>query len=467
MLLYKPIKYTCKMHFVQRSYASALQFVCVITGVTHAPEYIMKLMHIVNLLARLVLLSVAVALVETRGCPCAPGVAVEPYQESDWDDLTQTDWVNGTLPGMKMILRPGNAVIITLWFSIVAYLITTDTLRCLLVLNGTWYSRENHADMVWSILSCMIIPLLFSLVAVQLGTHDALTTTLVAFIACTSGICGAISEHMRTLINPQNTKGMSDTVLWMLRVAQEMMIVVATNVTLIPMLSNLMYHGADPSSTARIVLSALFSGFVYTLAITNYRHNRLCSIFEETWLQKTSMVPWGVDTGLSNKDSPLQSGESCAPHAFPGMYTTTKLPTTSEDGTYDPFDPQTSEEAFNQLYGCHIYRSDPSASIIHIVDQDHKVTSVELKESFNMYNQLYSAEAISRDGVLASGAHFAQVGAPSQLFHAHIDHDGSITRKMIGVLTEWRRYYLVNAFINALLFTSLLNITGVMGVCVV
>jgi hypothetical protein len=84
-----------------------------------------------------------------------------------------------------------------------------------------------------------------------------------------------------------------------------------------------------------------------------------------------------------------------------------------------------------------------------------------------MYSQLYATDSIARSGVLAKGVHVAQMGAAPQLFHNYIDEDGSITRKMIGVLTEWRRYYLINAFIDALLFTSLLNLTGMMETCVV
>ena len=119
---------------------------------------------------------------------------------------------------------------------------------------------------------------------------------------------------------------------------------------------------------------------------------------------------------------------------------------------------ETSEESFNKLYGCHLWQS-ASADIVHIVDEDHNVVTVQLTEDFNIYNQLHESVSISRCGVLAKGLHFATIGAAPQIFHTHIDEGGTNTRMMIGLLTEWKRYYIINFFIDAILMTILFDMT--------
>jgi hypothetical protein len=533
IFLYKPRKYVCKMRVVREVSAAVLHFLCVVSGITHASSQIMKLMHFVNLGIRLVTLGVGVMLVTTNGSPCAPGVAMVPYKESEWVSLTRAEWSENKLPSMDAVLQPSNSIVMTLWFVVVVHLFIADAMRCTLVMNDLWFSRENHADMIWSAQTLTIFPLLFVLVAMQLGTFDLVTLFLMAFIAVVSGICGATLEHLRTLVNPNSTLGISNTVVWMLRVVQDVAMIVASQVAFTPKLMNIFYHDAGHADTAYLLLSTLFTAFVYALGITNYRHNRLCSIFEATWPTRFSMIPWGLDTDSLHTHDSLATTPVASVTQSPGMYTTTKVshfpskPTrasyfsgkTSEsakicnkatelgdfhskgirfpgtcgkltefpdtyskltefpdtysnmpalpEDTHDPLDSEKSEALFNALYGCHLYEQSPSADFVHIVDQDHKVITVNLTEDFNVYGQLYGPRGIARDGVLANGPHIARIGAAPQVFHHHIDQDGRITRKMIGVLTEWRRYYIINAFIDALLITSLLNITGVMGTCAI
>jgi hypothetical protein len=265
--------------------------------------------------------------------------------------------------------------------------------------------------------------------------------------------------------------------LWMLRVTQDTTMIIASQVVMIPLFSNLIQYSEEHVTIGHFVISSLFNVFVYALMITTYRHNRLCTIFEETWPTRCSMVPWGLDTGLINNHenvahitASLVTFDSSASRDIPGKYTTRKAPTKLlpvANDVHEPLEPQTSEQLFNSLYGCHMYKNDPSADVVHIIDHDHKLITVKLSEDFNMYSQLYSTDGIARNGVLANGVHMAQMGAAPHLFHNYIDEDGSITRKMIGVLTEWRRYYILNLFIDAILLASLLNITDVMGTCVV
>jgi hypothetical protein len=477
-------------------YPRAIHCICVVTAITHAPPRVMNIMHFVNMLTRLILLCLGIALFSTRSHSCVGGLVIQPYNSAVWDATTHTDWIQDTLPRMQAVVGPGNIVVMTLWFTTVICFFLNDTLRCALVFTGKWYTHENHMDMSWSTLSCSGIPLLFTCVAVQLGTRDMFMLGVITFITIVSGVCGAITEHLRTMVNPHTIDGMSENVLWILRVTQDLSLIICSQLVTIPVL----FSSLDNDShviLSNTVIVMLFTGLTYGLTIASYRHHRLCSIFEQTWPTRCSMIPWGaqtdaiehIATSMSEK-SPLsicssnqhqwpQSGGSDT-DVYPSKYAVTAIPfygngTCGVNGKIESVstltthgDPEgvenieTQEEMFNKLYGCHLWKSD-SADIVHVVDQDHRVLTVQLTEDFNMYNQIHEPVSISRCGVLSRGLHIAQMGAAPQLFHTHIDECGKSTRRMIGLLTEWRRYYLINMFVDAILFTTLLNMTGVIS----
>jgi hypothetical protein len=128
----------CQMLCVDTSYtADALHFMCIVTGITHAPTAVRNIVHFLNLFSRLMLICLAVALVVTHGVRCSPGLVIPSYQGSTWANVTHREWMNNDLPGMNAVLAPGNLVIITLWFSIVSYLFITDALKCILIAKAT------------------------------------------------------------------------------------------------------------------------------------------------------------------------------------------------------------------------------------------------------------------------------------------------------------------------------------------
>jgi len=458
-------------------YSRVIHGICVLCGITHATPYVIRVLHFWNLLSRMALLCTGIVSFSTNTHLCVSGLVISPYNSSSWGTLKHTDWVQGTLPSMQSVAGPGNIVVVALWFTCVICFVVNDGLRCALVYRGTWFTHENHMDMSWSTLTCTAIPLLFACGAVQLGTRDVFVLGTVVFITLVSGLCGAITEHLRTLVNPYAIEGFSDNVLWILRVTQDLTLIIAAQLVTIPFVMNSMdldHH----MSTYDIVTSLLFTGLTYALTITCYRHHRLCSIFEQTWPTRCSMSPWGSNTVVV-ENAAVPRLQSTDEHFYPSPYAVTPLPFNGKKPSKPiPFNGkpsksvgpinvvstcETPEETFNKLYGCHLWHSD-SADIVHIVDQDHRVVTVQLTEDFNMYNQLHEPVSIARCGVLANGLHIANLGAAPQIFHTHIDEDGTNTRMMIGLLTEWRRYYIVNIFIDAVLLSSLLDMTN-MGDC--
>jgi hypothetical protein len=471
-------------------YSRVLHGICVVTAITHAPPRVMYVMHFMNMLTRLLLLCLGIALFSTRSHSCVSGLVIQQYNSAAWDATTHTDWIQDTLPRMQAVVGPGNIVVMALWFTTIICFFINDTLRCALVFTGKWYTRENHMDMSWSTLSCSGIPLLFTCVAVQLGTREMFMLGVITFITIVSGVCGAITEHLRTMVNPYTMDGMSENVLWILRVTQDLSLIICSQLVTIPIYFSSMNNDSHVIHSD-VVLVILFTGLTYGFTIASYRHHRLCSIFEETWPTRCSMLPWGavhteytassnasVTPSMVSEQSSLGKLGGSDTAFYPSNYAVTGIPfygnktsgdkigsvktLTTTDDSGDVETSETSEERFNKLYGCHLWKSD-SADIVHIVDQDHRVITVELTEDFNMYNQIHEPVSISRCGVLSRGLHIAQMGAAPQLFHTYIDECGINTRRMIGLLTEWRRYYLINMFVDAILFTTLLDMTGVIG----
>jgi hypothetical protein len=468
--------------FLDGVYAYTLHFICVITGTTHAPSVLMRWLPVLNVFTRLVLLCAGIALFATRPHHCVDGLGITPYQSSEWDPLTVRDWHAGTLPGMQVFAAPGNFIVISLWFCTVTSFFLFEVFRCALVFTGRWRASENVMDMVWSSISCFSIPLLFVLVAIQLGTRDLVVLLLILVIATTSGVCGVVAEHVRTLVNPYVIDGIADTVLFMLRVMQEVTILIVSQVTTLPVVINCIQPGQTVSNT-QVVISVLFSVLMYAITVTCYRHHRLCSIFEQTWPSQVSMKAWcdpepapckldsvdAVDLGSASAVDKWQRLRGRQPSCLSALR---KSSVKDVDGQVvaladiqDPLDLQSSEEMFSALYGCHLYRDDPSADVVHIVDHNHQVVTVKLTEDFNMYNHFHSKSAVTRDGVFSRGVHIAHLGAGPQLFHTSIDTNGANTRNMIGTLVEWRRYYIINILIDALLLVILLDMTDLTGTC--
>lgn len=442
-------------------YSCVIHGLCVLTGVTHATPFVMRAIHFCNMFTRLALLCVGITLFNTHSHRCVSGLVMSPYNASKWNDMTPRNWTDANLPMMEAVVGPGNVVVVALWFTCVVCFVINDGLRCVLVFQNMWFTCENHMDMSWSTLTCTAIPLLFACGAVQLGTRDIFVLGTIIFITVVSGVCGAITEHLRTLVNPHNIHNFSQNVLRILRVTQDVSLIIAAQLVTLPFVMNSM-DLAHPMASSDMITSILFTCLTYGITITSYRHHRLCSIFEQTWPLSCSMGPWGSSTvattattqepgilsrSTSTVDDPKPAFKSLPygiqPLCFDGrssMNGTNVVSTDTEAGQ------------------CHLWHS-ASADIVHIVDQDHRVVTVQLTEDFNIYNQLHEPVTIARCGVLATGLHIATIGAAPQIFHAHIDEGGGISRRMIGSVTEWRRYYIIDFFIDAILFTILLDMT--------
>jgi hypothetical protein len=210
------------------------------------------------------------------------------------------------------------------------------------------------------------------------------------------------------------------------------------------------------------------SGLVLVLTSTQYRHNRLCSIFEQTWPSKRSTTEWGEMSKRSTnpKHTIIQSSFIYPETAVVQPKDVTHHTTLSDQsGEIEKITSIKDPEAmFKTLYGCHTNDESISADEVYITGKDSRIVTVKLTEDFNMYNQLHNPR-VSQDHLdviperTPKGMHIAYIGVGEHVFHTYLDEDGHITRKMIGHLTEWRRYYLTNIFINTLLICNLFTMT--------
>jgi hypothetical protein len=95
------------------------------------------------------------------------------------------------------------------------------------------------------------------------------------------------------------------------------------------------------------------------------------------------------------------------------------------DDCADPFSVESSEELYDKIYfGCHKYHIE--------TESEHRSRQMEL----------------------------SPIGSGSSTFHKYTDEVGQVSRQLIGLLVEWRRYYMINLFINCLLVLSMLNMSG-------
>jgi len=550
-------------------YSSSLHVLCVATGVTHAPTEIMNTLHLLNVFARLALLCLGVLLFTREGVADTPGLVFPQCANPLWDSMTLEEWTLDQLPGsMDVVASPGNLVGPILWIIVVTMLLIYDIARFYFVFSDRWHARDNQTDVTWSLVTCGPLPLLLVSTAHLLGHRDALILLLIYILALGANICGHLVEQVRVLVNPVSIPGMVATVVVVLRIMYDGLLLVTTQLTMVPFLQTL----ADPEGgLASFTVAERLSVHILTvlmlaITLTHYRHHRLCSVFEQTWYSheesrtgdvldgnqgevltspggenmkvrtlyytkfcrsttswdtsyctKSSNSRSNVPSSVYNDQHPRENVDSNDPaHSasmgcFPAAYransdsigcpslqcygprfcrnadsvpvadiatdtlsskcgmsqrqpvnTTTRRsrdPLSDEprdppsQDTSDPFDVSASEALFNSIYGVGL---NDSADVIQITGQDNRIMTVQLTDDFNMYNTLH------RQGVMQpqTGMHVGQLGAGPRMFDVHLDKNGSHTRQMIGHLVEWRRYFIINSIMNALLAVNVLTMTG-------
>ncbi|KAJ1465630.1 hypothetical protein T484DRAFT_1757277 [Baffinella frigidus] len=401
------------------------------------------------------MLAFGILLFSVVGHPSTPGGEIQEYGHSVWAITTGVPW--------GITTNGGHSYGPFVWVTAVVGLLVSDVIRCVLIVTDRWHSNKNHQDMTWSLISTTSIPLVFAMTTVTLGHDDTCLLICTFYMVMIAGVCGATVEQIRSLVNTDTIPGIHDTVMVVLRLAHDVLITVITQVAWMPLL----YHIVDQTQSVQpedLVAASTLSGLAMILMFTQYRCSRLCSIFEKTWHSKHSTTEWSM---VSTQPIIPQSNYRFEAAIVVQPFEVTDHTTTSgQSGKVKTITPIAGPETlFKTLYGCHADDKSISADAVHITDQDNQIVTVNLTEDFNMYNQLHNQRMQKNRSDIGStgapkGMHVAFLGVGEHLFHTYLDEDGHLTRQMIGHLTEWRRYYLTNILINALLVINLFAMTG-------
>ena len=372
----------------------------------------MQMMHIARLCTHCTLACVAVALVSTNGYSCVPGFTVMQYAYTNWDNSTLSDWQVNQLPSPVMVTLPGDTTILTVWLFTTVIMLVNDLLCCGLTRNNLWYLEANHVDMGWHTSACVGLPLLFLCVASLLGSHDVVVLALIAVITSLSSLCGLLMEQVLAHTNTGSTDGLLNNVVFVLHTAQHVSLIIAAEVVLIPAYVNDAMQNETLDSSQRLLV-LLFTALVGTLCATSFSHNRACNKFELAHANDASMMSWDTPP-----EAPLEAGQQ-----LPQQHT--------------PFE------------------------VLVIPDSGDDTTTTTTT----------TTHCVTVTAVLTGAAHNSSSSTPSHpntmVMRASIvrDDDSRSIRKTIGENTEWRRYYGVTIFIDAVLVILLFKMTGVIGRC--
>lgn len=359
----------------------------------------MQILHIARLCTHFTLVCVALVLVGTNGYRGTPGLVAMSYANTEWNNSTSyTDWRTNRLPTPVMVALPGDAIMLSVWFGVTGIMVINDLLCCGLIWQDRWYLEDNHIDMGWHTTACVGLPMLFLCVASLLGSHDVVVLSLIAVVTGFSSLCGLLLEEVLTYTNTCSIDGLLNNMVFLLRAAQHIALIIAAEVVLIPVFVNAAMQN-ETINGSQLLLVFLFSALVCTLGTTSFFHHRACYKLELAYPNDTSMVPWAAP-GTSPPGTPAHTRQHTEQYAdevlvVPGDSTTDCVTVTAVLTRHAP-SPRLC------------YPTVPGATIVQ-------------------------------------------------------DDNNTRSRKTIGENTEWRRYYAVTIFINALLATILLHITGVIG----
>jgi hypothetical protein len=432
-------------------YQTAVQSICVSTAVTHPSEAIIDFLHVFSLLKRITLLVVGIVLLAANGTPCSPGVALPEFSDSEWKTVTHTDWVNSMLPGGQTIAMPGGTLWPGLWILTVATLIIYDTLRCSLVASSRWNRHDNQIDMTWQIMAYVPLPLVFIATSITLGHKDILILLSIVSLVFLSSVCGTLVDHVRICVNPSTIPGMSVGVVSLLRGMQDVSLLVASQLVSLPIMANFFNTSSDYPTMTQIVTFSLHTCLVLCLTIINHNNNRLCTIFENRWPDNRSVSEWDMNR-RTKKNTEKTS-----------VYGEYELKDQKQD---DHRDDNTSYKGLDHT------RSETDTDVVRIVDGDKRITTIKLTEDFHNIYRVGSSRSRTNDlspDNNHTGMHVTRVGThPHQSASEYVNwnshggpEDRHKMRQKTGILMEWRRYYLINILINALLLADILSITGV------
>ena len=393
-------------------------------SITHPTEEFVLFVHVLNLITRLSIIAMGVVITgffPQSYAPIIPGITMPPYIFSDWNTMRVYEWNDEELPQVRMITDPENPAVVIFFGFIVFSLFSNDLFRCGLMMRHEWNSCDNQIDFWWYVMGFVSIPGVFTFTALSLGTHDVVTLLLIGFLTFTSSVAAAVKELLRSLVNTETTPFMKITAMWFLQMIHDLSLFVAMIVTLLPFMYNLV-HAIEGISAFDFANAIVFELLFISIVITQYSYDVRCSILEQRWPSHRAVVLWGLPRQDNISGDKIYTAEA----VFPRLKVADKKDAgEGVDDFADPFCVETSEELYDKIYfGCHKYHIE--------TESEHRSRQMEL----------------------------SPIGSGSSTFHKYTDEVGQMSRQLIGLLVEWRRYYMINLFINCLLVLSMLNMSG-------
>lgn len=422
--------------------------ICVVVGVRHPPYIMINIIHLANLLFRLITISIALVLFPMLGCPNAPTIGHFEKNIDNNDTHMQT--------AFDGIFFSSGIASVVIWFSAALALTISDMTRCFLIATHRWHTRSNRMDLIWHGNNGVSLPLIVSLVCTQLGTPDLFT---LMFVMCTM-VIASISElcaeelHILTTREHENSNNREiiGNVVWTLCTLQNVNFLVVLMVGIFPVILDAIRLGSFSIYSVRFLLFIVFTGLFPCLVIVQLSNQRMYVKLSKTRKDERSILP--PSTLVTNTHYEIPTSPTRFPPAIDkGCVSEMYEQELDIDG--DPFNVEVSERVFNRLYGC---ASDSDQAM----DSGLKSSDGVLTVSFTDTIEFHRRSSCLRGTVFSDGVYVKSMGESECTTDS--DGDGIGMRKIVGMTVEWRRYYLINIFINALLVLSLMDLTAVVDV---
>ncbi|KAJ1465796.1 hypothetical protein T484DRAFT_1757164 [Baffinella frigidus] len=261
--------------------------------------------------------------------------------------------------------------------------------------------------------------------------------------------------HMETVVSNEEVRR---TVVWTLRHIHNVNLFVVLLVVVFPSVYEMGVHRQMPALSGKTMLLFLLIGLIVMLIFNQLCTHSLLVELAGTRDDGRSVMP------CSSRQNSSEYIPTIPPVQFPPVESARgRRYEQEDDADADPFNVESSERVFNDVYGCESYE-DPD---VHAVDnkQAFRVISVAVDKvtvSFTDTIEVHRRSSCLRGTVYSSGVPIRPLGSRPPACETDSDGDGVGYRRTVGLLIEWRRCYMLNMVINALLVVSILDMTSVL-----
>jgi hypothetical protein len=385
-------------------------FAAVVAAITHPPEVYIEIAHNVNTLVHLTLLALWLTASFTVGFPAAP---VEVYvQRNTYDDT-----------GKPIISVYGNKVAPIAWLVVIGLLLWCDVSRLRSTVFRVVPKHDNRIDVRWHTTMLMVVPIMMGLVLPIVGDYtDTLIWMYVMSFLHFSVLLSYVAEELQALIvSTEAPPGPHDTrrdLIWVIVYLHSITMYIAALSIVSAVLKNsypvVTGIGQTPAGpymvqTVIAVLAILFLCAIAVLEICNHLlYNRLHRLRPD----RCNIMPFSPQDRHDPKNAlavPLLDSSYTSSFGY-----RIEEPTKPHIVIPTALDMSTTETHFDKHWVSHVHGPSP-------------IPNPEMNIS---------------------------------IFEA-TDEEFELARRQVGLLVQWRRYYVLSPMINMLLIATLYEMTGI------